>query len=332
MLLREADPERAVTHRPLAPAISNVAQKRADQWDNLFTEVESTRRRAEKGEPARPTAPARVPTSAIAINPRHAATSRPPLPVYSTTFEGAELNDTTYEEARLRGASPPPPPPPQPLLEPVRVGRTTAAPLPSLPPLPPRGLATVSVSTARHQRYDQPEDEYGAPAASSQPPHATTHRRHRYELQDYEEGEAQQDELVDSYEEVDASQESLLSGEYRMRSSGGSHSSSADSSADSSAGSGEGSTEHEGQYKEGDYEAGAEGNNSLHNDSADYSSGDEEQFGDYPVDADSYQLYEHDGYGHSGDQGREWAKTVAQQGVDLNDSFALIQLCYNSGL
>jgi hypothetical protein len=326
MLLREADPERAVTHRPLAPAISNVAQKRDDHWDNIFTEVEGTRRRAEKREPARPTAPARVPTSTIAINPRHAATSRPPLPVYSTTFEGAELNDTTYEEARLRSASPPPPPPPQPLLEPVSVGRTTAAPLPSLPP---RGLATVSVSTARHQRYDQPEDEYGAPAVSSHPPHATAHRRHRYELQDYEEGEAQQDELVDSYEEVGASQESLLSGEYSMRSSAGSHS----SSAGCSAGSGEGSADQDRDYQDGD-EAGAEGNNSLHNDSADYSSGAGEQFGDYPVDADGYQdqLHEQEVYGHSADQGREWANTVAQQGVDLNDSFALIQLCYNSGL
>jgi hypothetical protein len=322
MLLREADPERAVTHRPLAPAISNVAQKRADQWGNLFTEVESTRRQSGNREPSRPAAPAKVPTSGIAVHSAHAAT-RPPLPVYPSTYEGAELYNTAYEEARLRSASPPPPPPPQPLLEPVRVGRTAAAPL--LPP--PRGPTTVSVSTARHQRYDQPEDEYGAPAVSSQPLHTATHRRHRYELQDYEEGEAQQDELVDSYEEVDASQESLLSGEYSMRSSGGSHS----SSAGCSAGSGEGSADQDRDYEDGD-EAGAGGDNCLHNESVDYSHGDEEQFGDYPVGADSYQLYEHDGYGHSGDQGREWAKTVAQQGVDLNDSFALIQLCYNSGL
>jgi hypothetical protein len=326
MLLREADPERAVTHRPLAPAISSVAQKHAVQWDNLFTEVESTRRQSGNREPSRPAAPAKVPTSGIAVHSAHAAT-RPPLPVYPTTYDDAELYNTAHEEARLRSASPPPPPPPQPLLEPVRVGRTAAAPLPSLPP--PRGPTTVSVSTARHQRYDQPEDEYGAPAVSSQPLHTATHRRHRYELQDYEEGEAQQDELVDSYEEVGASQESQLSGEYSMRSSGGSHS----SSADSSAGSGEGSADQDRDYQDGD-EAGAEGNNSLHNDSADYSSGDGEQFGDYPVDADGYQdqLHEQEVYGHSADQGREWANTVAQQGVDLNDSFALIQLCYNSGL
>jgi hypothetical protein len=200
--------------------------------------------------------------------------------------------------------------------------------MPSLPP--PRGPTTVGVSTARHQRYDQPEDEYGAPAVSSQPPHATAHRRrHRYELQDYDEGEAQQDELVDSYEEVDVSQESLLSGEYSMRSSGGSHG----SSAGCSAGSGEGSADQDRDYQDGD-EAGAEGNYSLHNDSANYSPGDEEQFGEYGLDADGYQdqLHEQEVYGHSAGQGREWATTVAQQGVDLNDSFALIQLCYNSGL
>jgi hypothetical protein len=328
MLLREADLERAVTHRPLAPAISNVAQKRADQWDNLFTEVESTRRQSGNRGPSRPAAPAKVPTSGIAVHSAHTAT-RPPLPVCPTTYDDAELYDTTYEEARPRSASPPPPPPPQPLLQPVRVGRTAATPLPSLPPS--RGLATMSVSTAGDLRYEQPEDEYGAPAASSQPPHSATHRRHRYELQDYEEDGPQQNEVVNSYEEVDVSQESLLSGEYSMRSSGGSHSSSADSSADSSAGSGEGSADQDRSYQDGD-EAGAGGDNCLHNESVDYSHGDEEQFGDYPVDADSYQLYEHDGYGHSGDQGREWAKTVAQHGVDLNDSFALIQLCYNSGL